>query len=174
VVNEPAVAEDEPAAPTDDSAVVLVADEPLTPSPAAPPTLPPPAPPPMQVDTGTIITALSALASARSEAELREAISSATALKAHPLVCAAYESARERLVEAEQQTRGEAPDEGLCVVCVDAAKSHVFVECMHKCVCEECAELLLAKDPWRGTVHADGAECPLCRVMSKSVRKVFE
>eukprot|EP00966_Prymnesium_polylepis_P242360 5604702-Prymnesium_polylepis.1 len=45
---------------------------------------------------------------------------------------------------------------------------------MHKCVCEECAELLLAKDPWRGTVHADGAECPLCRVMSKSVRKVFE
>ena len=60
-----------------------------------------------------------------------------------------------------------------CVVCLDEPRTHAFLECMHMCVCAGCAELLLAKDEWRGTVHAEGAECPLCRTNSISVRRVF-
>ena len=69
---------------------------------------------------------------------------------------------------------GAASEERSCVVCLDGERSHVFVACMHKCVCEGCAELLLARDEWRGTVHAEGAECPLCRVKSTDVRRVFD
>jgi hypothetical protein len=79
-----------------------------------------------------IIGALSALAIARSDAELRGAIGSATTLRRNPVVSAALQSAQERLedllsrqVEPAANTRS-AVDEDLCVVCVEAAKSHAF------------------------------------------------
>ena len=69
---------------------------------------------------------------------------------------------------------GEDDEQNLCVICLAAEKTHVLVECMHKCVCEGCAERLLTTDEWRGTVHAEGVECPLCRIKSYAIRKVFE
>jgi len=68
---------------------------------------------------------------------------------------------------------GDSDHERLCVVCFDEPRSHAFVECMHRCVCEGCAEAILAKDPWRGTVHAEGASCPLCRINSTAIRRVW-
>jgi hypothetical protein len=61
-----------------------------------------------------------------------------------------------------------------CVVCLDAPRTHVFLECMHRCVCAACAENILAQDEWRGTPHAEGGACPLCRVTSVSIRRVFD
>merc|ERR1712008_233548 len=31
----------------------------------------------------------------------------------------------------------------MCVVCLDAENTHALVPCGHKCVCNECADLLL-------------------------------
>mmetsp|Transcript_4355 Transcript_4355/g.9432 ORF Transcript_4355/g.9432 Transcript_4355/m.9432 type:complete len:143 (+) Transcript_4355:1066-1494(+) len=139
-----------------------------------------------------VIAALSGLAIAQTAAELRLAIANATPQQANPAVSEALRSARARLTEcanAERQeplssaagTAGDAAghrygdaDDRMCVVCLDAPKSHLLVGCMHKCVCGSCAELLLSKDEWRGTVHAEGAACPVCRLVSKEVRKVFE
>lgn len=46
-----------------------------------------------------------------------------------------------------------------CVVCLDKPKDHVIMNCMHLCLCEDCAV----------DFSKPGAMCPLC---SKKVRKV--
>lgn len=46
-----------------------------------------------------------------------------------------------------------------CVVCLDKPKDHVIMNCMHLCLCEDCAP----------DFAKDDASCPLC---SKKVRKV--
>jgi Zinc finger, C3HC4 type (RING finger)/UBA-like domain len=46
-----------------------------------------------------------------------------------------------------------------CVVCLDNVKDHVMFDCMHLCVCEDCAV----------DFNRPGSKCPMC---SKKVRQV--
>ena len=53
--------------------------------------------------------------------------------------------------------------ESECVVCMDGENTHMFTPCGHKCVCKECADLIMG-----GT-----SECPNCRAKVEGVIKVF-
>lgn len=70
---------------------------------------------------------------------------------------------RDKLIETLLKPPEDAPpppkddDNRFCVVCMDRNKTHVFTECGHVCVCEDCSRL---------------ETCPLCRVKGKCI-KVF-
>ena len=53
--------------------------------------------------------------------------------------------------------------ESECVVCMDEENTHMFMPCGHKCVCKECADLIMG-----GT-----AECPTCRTKAVGLHRVF-
>ena len=53
--------------------------------------------------------------------------------------------------------------ESECVVCMDEENTHMFMPCGHKCVCKECADLIMG-----GT-----AECPNCRTKAVGLHRVF-
>ena len=53
--------------------------------------------------------------------------------------------------------------EGECVVCMEAAKTHVFVPCGHMCVCAKCAATLMAHTRL----------CPACCTAATSAIQVF-
>ena len=53
-----------------------------------------------------------------------------------------------------------APDSNICVVCMDALKTHIYVPCGHLCVCESCSMV-------------SGQHCPVCRSYSSTVLRVF-
>jgi hypothetical protein len=50
-----------------------------------------------------------------------------------------------------------------CVVCLDAEKSVVILDCMHVAFCEDCAE----------TCGIPGQECPLCSRKIRKTAKIF-
>ena len=54
-----------------------------------------------------------------------------------------------------------APSPGECMVCMDAAVSHVMIPCGHLCVCEQCVAILRV-NPCQ--------TCPHCR---SSMQKVY-
>ena len=56
-------------------------------------------------------------------------------------------------------------EQTLCVVCMDAPKTHAIVPCGHVCICEGCAEKLLA--PQAPLV------CPMCREHATMVMKLY-
>ena len=92
------------------------------------------------------------------------------ALRAAEAACSELQGERRQMAEQIARlgtTAREAHERALCDVCLDQPKSHVFVACMHKCVCTRCAEAL-------GACVGDGVECPICRVRSMSIRRVFE
>ena len=69
--------------------------------------------------------------------------------------------------DAEAQVREEeraasdyaaGDDEALCVVCLDAERTHAFLPCGHRCVCEGCLGL---------------PQCPLCRVVATGTLLVY-
>jgi hypothetical protein len=64
--------------------------------------------------------------------------------------------------EDELGPSAAADDEELCVICLDAAKSHAIVPCGHQCVCEDCGKSLMGKP------------CPVCREMCAMVMKVWK
>ena len=50
------------------------------------------------------------------------------------------------------------------MVCMDAAKDRAVLSCMHVCVCETCAPLvMLEKTPM----------CPVCREPIQNIKRVF-
>ena len=53
-----------------------------------------------------------------------------------------------------------APEETMCVVCMDAPKNRVVLPCMHMCVCEACAQLLRDR-------------CPVCRGPIERIAQLF-
>jgi len=68
---------------------------------------------------------------------------------------------------AEQRATGDPeydPDRDACVVCLDGPKSHIFVPCGHQCVCFGCGALIMGRQP---------RACPLCKLPSKSLMRVF-
>ena len=54
-------------------------------------------------------------------------------------------------------------DDPLCVVCLDAQRTHACVPCGHRCLCMSCASRGLGAD-----------RCPLCREPVQSVIRMFE
>ena len=52
---------------------------------------------------------------------------------------------------------------GECIVCLDAENTHSFIPCGHKCVCEACAN----------TVMATRGECPKCRAEVDNVMRIY-
>jgi hypothetical protein len=55
-------------------------------------------------------------------------------------------------------------EETMCVVCMDAAKDRAVRPCMHVCVCEACAQLLMLERTPR---------CPVCREPIQHIERVF-
>jgi hypothetical protein len=55
-------------------------------------------------------------------------------------------------------------EETQCVVCMDAAKDRAMRPCMHVCVCEACASLLMLERTPR---------CPVCRAPIQHIERVF-
>jgi hypothetical protein len=55
-------------------------------------------------------------------------------------------------------------EETMCVVCMDAAKDRAVRPCMHVCVCETCAQLLMLERTPR---------CPVCREPIQHIERVF-
>ena len=49
--------------------------------------------------------------------------------------------------------------ESECVVCMDEENTHMFTPCGHKCVCKDCADLIMGGK----------AECPNCRTKVEGV-----
>jgi hypothetical protein len=47
-----------------------------------------------------------------------------------------------------------------CGICMDATKTHVFIPCGHKCVCEDCG--------------AKCKTCPICRAVVTGTLKIFD
>lgn len=56
-------------------------------------------------------------------------------------------------------------DRNMCVICMDGRRSHIFTSCGHKCVCEACAV---------GLERSQQKACPMCRMVTTSIVKVFE
>ena len=52
----------------------------------------------------------------------------------------------------------EGDDETLCVVCIDAERTHLFLPCGHRCVCFGCSNLPI---------------CPICRTVATGTLRVF-
>jgi len=51
----------------------------------------------------------------------------------------------------------------LCVVCLEAPRSHIYEPCKHLCTCEKCSQFLTKeKKP-----------CPICRKPIKGITKIF-
>jgi hypothetical protein len=58
-------------------------------------------------------------------------------------------------------------EDDCCVICMCKKKSHVLVPCGHMCYCEGCAALIQSD-------HCeDRKKCPICRVMSDHIMKVY-
>ena len=82
--------------------------------------------------------------------------------------------------EPKDAARGvELEDESmLCVVCLDAPKTHLLLPCGHKCVCSGCAPdfavSAVASADETGWRRVGSAQCPICRHEVRSVAKVWE
>ena len=117
--------------------------------------------------------------------EIRAALLEAVAVRDHPEVAAELSDARARLRKlklAEEAEAAEAakaaaaraaaePDADLCVVCLEGSRTHAFVPCGHKAVCERCS---LSYQPWDGGPAATStAACPMCREPYSSVVRIW-
>ena len=90
---------------------------------------------------------------------------SAVSLEAAEAEAAAAEAAAEAHQgdSADDIDDGQESEHEICVVCMDAERSHLFVPCGHRCVCEQCSL----------TVLSVTSECPMCRQPSTQALKVF-
>lgn len=52
----------------------------------------------------------------------------------------------------------------VCVICLDALKSHVLIPCGHLCTCDKCTDVITG---------SDGSPCPICRAKVQQAVKVF-
>lgn len=51
-----------------------------------------------------------------------------------------------------------------CPICLDGIKTHIIVPCGHKCLCEECSNL----------IKNNNKDCPICNNKVENIYKVFE
>ena len=71
-------------------------------------------------------------------------------------------AARLRALAAQERQRELEVSE--CVVCMDKERSHIFVPCGHRCVCEECSAMVM---------RAAQPRCPYCRAPATSSIQTF-
>ena len=71
---------------------------------------------------------------------------------------------RELRVAAQEPQRELGAEESECVVCMDKTRTHSFVPCGHRCVCAECAALVM---------RAAQPLCPNCRTPASSSLQMF-
>ena len=64
---------------------------------------------------------------------------------------------------APLSTGAVAVEDAECCVCMEAAKSHSFIPCGHRCVCETCADNIMTTTK----------ECPVCRGISMLACKIY-
>ena len=107
---------------------------------------------------------------------------------------------RLRAFKARQQRKGEAPtgpaaaarvvassgggaapaspevdDATLCVVCMDAPKTHLLLPCGHKCLCAGCAPDYAEGEDGDGWQRVGSRPtCPMCRQPARMVTRVWE
>ena len=63
--------------------------------------------------------------------------------------------------------RGDGDDEGLdqlCIICMDAPKSHALMPCGHFCLCRTCTQ---------EHYSSRGSHCPVCRASVSSSQQIF-
>ena len=65
----------------------------------------------------------------------------------------------EWVATAEEEEEEE--DASLCVICIDAKRTHLVAPCGHKCLCETCSTTI-------------GGACPICRGAAVLICKVFD
>ena len=66
---------------------------------------------------------------------------------------------------AESESADATSDQTPCVICQDQAKTHAFVPCGHRCVCEACGKRLMALRTRR--------VCPICRQPATSSMRIW-
>jgi len=85
--------------------------------------------------------------------------SSTSSLAASPLpvaVAVAVVVDSDARASADDAPQSLPPSDGAneCIVCMDAAPTHAFIPCGHRCVCLACSETIMSTSPRR---------CPVCR-----------
>ena len=76
---------------------------------------------------------------------------------------AALKSVRAPEANERAAARQADADDSNCVVCFENERTHAFVPCGHKCICESCC----------GRLGNKTAVCPMCREPYTAVMKVF-
>ncbi|CAE8618720.1 unnamed protein product [Polarella glacialis] len=66
---------------------------------------------------------------------------------------------------SSEQVPEDEDEELLCVICMALPKTHAFIPCGHRCVCGGCASAIVGV--------RSGAACPVCRVDTQHVIKIF-
>lgn len=71
-----------------------------------------------------------------------------------------------RLVAELEDAREDARKSKECCVCYAPLRSLAFIPCGHRCVCEECGDMIVSK--------ANGAiKCPLCKTPASRLMKIY-
>ncbi len=79
-----------------------------------------------------------------------------------------------RPVGQSSSSSSSSPSVTLCVVCLDRKPDHIFLPCMHVCVCPGCATSYRRRRSASSNPRASVcAKCPVCQERAKDVRKVF-
>lgn len=65
-------------------------------------------------------------------------------------------------------------EEALCVICLDAPKTHLLLPCGHKCVCAGCAPDYAPNDGDGWQRVGPPPQCPMCRGAVSWVARVWE
>ena len=94
----------------------------------------------------------------------RELLQARERCEALSLLAAEAEAARQRAeLLAKQAGADNDNEEGLCVVCLDAAADYAFIPCGHRCVCKADAEM----------IQQSARACPICRQMPENFHKIY-
>jgi len=65
-----------------------------------------------------------------------------------------------------QEAGADDPEKRECIFCLDAVPDHVCLDCMHMCLCGDCAQTILnSSEAMR--------KCPVCRADVRDIKKVF-
>jgi len=81
---------------------------------------------------------------------------------------AADETPQVGIQSAAPASAGDRPsideEEQVCVICLAQPKTHAFVPCGHRCVCQGCGEEMM---------NSEHAACPICRAKVTQMLKIF-
>ena len=69
----------------------------------------------------------------------------------------------DRRIDDRQNLMAESQEKEDCVICWSSKKTHAFISCGHMCVCDGCAD----------TIRRGNSKCPLCRMVSRQIKKIY-